>query len=162
MLTGGKSAQALKLLKAFQGDQVVLADYGDIPAFSSSNYQLISLGERNEETIAHNLLSTCLDLGVERLLPLCRFELEAVVKSAVLFEEFNIHVLLPDMEVFAQYPVTGEQNSGHWAVYDRGALLFSTFQAEAAAAAGIARQLNGAFYLVENGPVLHPVLFTIA
>lgn len=159
LITGGKSAQALKLLKAFNGQQVLLADYGELPTITSSQYHFISLGERNDDIIAHNLLNSCLDHSVERLLPLYSFELEAVVKSAVLFEEFNISVLLPDISTFHLYPLQGALNTQCWAVYEDGELIF--------AAPGnhklpqCVSGLNGVFYLDESVEGFNPILFTI-
>jgi hypothetical protein len=159
LITGGKSSQALKLLKAFTGDQVLLADYGDAPVFSSAQYQFVSLGERNEETTAHNLLNACLDQDAERLLPLYAFELEAVVKSAVLFEEFNIHVLLPDLLTFAQYPLTGAVNLQSWAVYDQGRLIYSSVPS---LLYENTEGLNGVFYIDETPEGVKRTLFTIS
>jgi hypothetical protein len=34
----------MKLLKAFEGQEIILADYGEIPAFSSSSYKFVTLG----------------------------------------------------------------------------------------------------------------------
>lgn len=159
LITGGKSAQALKLLKAFTADQVILADYGEIPSYASAQYQFISLGERNDEIVAHNLLNTCLDQGIERLLPIYNFEVEAVAKSAILFEEFNIHVLLPDIHTFSTYPLTGAVNKQNWAIYNKGELLYAALQETDLQDAGKAKSLNGAFYMEETQ---HPILFTIA
>lgn len=160
LITGGKSAQALKLLKAFTGDQVLLADYGEVPSFPSAQYQFVGLGERNDDTIAHTLLNACLDQKADRLLPIRSFELEAVVKSAILFEEFNIHVLLPDMESFPRYALTGAVNSQSWAIYDKGQLIYSSAgnQMPQDAVSG----LNGAFYVEETGEGWSPILFTIS
>ena len=98
LITGGKSIQALKLVDAYANDAVVLADYGDAPSFPSTKYHFISLGERNDDIIAHNLLNYCLNEGVDAILPLYTFEIEQVAKSTVLFKEFNIDVLMPDTE----------------------------------------------------------------
>ena len=95
LITGGKSAQSLKLIKTFADDNIVLADYGDVPSFPSARYYFISLGQRNDEIIAHNLLNYCLNEGVDAVLPLHEFEVNEISKSQVLFEEFNIQVLLP-------------------------------------------------------------------
>lgn len=161
LITGGKSAQALKLLKAFTADQVILGDYGEIPSYASAQYQFISLGERNDDTIAHNLLNTCLDQGIDRLLPLYSFELEAVAKSAILFEEFNIHVLLPDIHTFSTYPLTGAADKQNWAVYANGELIYAALPAAELEKAGKEQGLNGVFYIDVTGHNL-PVLFTIA
>lgn len=96
LITGGKSVQALKLVTAYENDTVILADYGDVPLFPSAKYQFLSLGERNDEVIAHNLLNHCLDLEVDAIVPLHAFEIDQVVKATVLFEEFNIQVLIPE------------------------------------------------------------------
>lgn len=159
LITGGKSAQALKLLKAFTGDQVILADYGEAPSFSSAQYQFISLGEKNEETIAHNLLTACLDQGTDRLIPLHIFELEAVVRSLILFEEFNIHVLLPDINSFPLYKLSGAVNTQNWAVFDKGELLYAS---AGTVLTGTAEGLNGVFYMDGAGDDARPVLFTVS
>lgn len=96
LITGGKSTTALKMLKSFDQHQLILADYGEVPLLFSKNYKLISLGEKNEDTLAHTLLNYCLNEGVDAVLPIEPFELEAVLKAEVLFNEFNIEVLRPN------------------------------------------------------------------
>jgi hypothetical protein len=98
LITGGKSAQALKQLAAFANDTVILADYGEMPSFPSAKYQFISLGERNDDIIAHNLLNHSLNEGADAILPLQAFEIAEIAKSALLFEEFNIRVLMPEAD----------------------------------------------------------------
>ena len=161
LITGGKSAQALKLLKAFTGDQVVLGDYGDMPAFISSQYQMMDLGPRNDDTIAHNLLNACLDQEAGRLLPIYRFELEAIVKSAVLFEEFNIHILLPDAAALPLYVDKIPADRKNWAVFDNGLLIYSTLLDTVLLEIGKAKTLNGAFYITENEAGAEVSLFMI-
>ncbi|MEJ7558054.1 MAG: hypothetical protein WKF66_07065 [Pedobacter sp.] len=95
LITGGKSIQALKLVKAYPEDQVILADYGDMPSFPSATYRFISLGDQNNEVIAHNLLTICLDEAVDEILPLHRFEADELLKSKILFDEYNITVITP-------------------------------------------------------------------
>lgn len=96
LITGGKSAQALKLLKAFLNDIIVFADYDEVPNMRADQYYFVSLGKRNEDVIAHNLLNHCLNEGVDAILPMNSFEAEEVQKSRILFEEFNIRVMLSD------------------------------------------------------------------
>ncbi|KIO74963.1 hypothetical protein TH53_23410 [Pedobacter lusitanus] len=162
LITGGKSAQALKILKAFTTDQVLLGDYGEIPSFASDQYQFVSLGERNDDTIAHNLLNTCLDLEVDRLLPLYQFELEAVMRSSILFQEFNIHVLLPDLHHFPLYAPEEVVDKQNWAVFDRGELLYAAIPADNLSVLGKEKALNGVFYMYETVNKQKQSLFTIA
>lgn len=160
LITGGKSASALKLLKAFANHHILLADYGDMPAFSSAAYQMHSLGIRNDDTTAHTLLNNCLDENIELLLPIHDFEIEAVAKSMVLFQEFGIRVLLPEPADLPKYLNTTKQ-SGDWALYQEGQLQFPENASEAQKELGIKEKLNGVFYTVDSPEGLKPVLFTI-
>lgn len=160
LITGGKSASALKLLKAFANQHILLADYGDMPAFSSEAYQMHALGKRNDDTTAHTLLNNCLDENIEVLLPLHDFEIEAVAKSMVLFEEFGIKVLLPAPAELPKYLNTVKQ-SGDWALYQDGILQFPENATAAQKELGLKENLNGVFYTVDSPEGLIPVLFTI-
>ncbi|TDQ08163.1 ATP-grasp domain-containing protein [Pedobacter metabolipauper] len=161
LITGGKSAQSLKLLKAFKDDEIVLADYGDMPSFPSAQYQFISLGEKKEDIIAHNLLSHCLDEGIDAILPLHFFEVEAIAKSSVLFEEFNILVLLPGMEELSQYLSSETVPAQAWAIFIAGNLRFASNPLENLEKIGKDKQLNGLFHIFETINNFRASLITI-
>jgi len=122
LITGGKTATALKLAKAFDGKEILLGDYGDMPNINSSSYSFVELGEWNVEVLAHNLLTKCLDYGVDILLPLYEAEIVALSKSLVLFEEFSIKILLPETPQF------DKNKYSHWAVFDDGELLYTSVE----------------------------------
>lgn len=151
LLTGGKSAVALKLLKAFTKYKVVLADYGDVPLFATKDYELISLGIKNEEVLAHTILNNCLNEGVDAILPIHNFEMEALAKAEVLFNEFNISLLLPNALELNKYFKDNEvKKSDHWAVFNKGELIFSTRDHQTTLELGRNKELNGAFYINPN------------
>lgn len=151
LITGGTSATALKLLKAFDGHQILLADYGEVPSFSSATYTMISLGQKNEETLAHTLLSNCLDQSVDALLPLHNFEIEAVAKAEVLFNEFNIDVLLPKHKILPVYFTNGvSERSADFVVFLHGELIFSTNDNQFITLQGRGENLSGAYYCNNN------------
>jgi len=151
LITGGNSAVALKLLKAFTQYEVVLADYGDVPVFATKDYKFISLGIKNEDVLAHTLLNNCLDEGVDYILPLHNFEIEALAKSEVLFSEFNISLLLPNVFELNNYFVAGQNaKSENWAVFNNGELIFANLFNEELEELGKNKKLNGAFYLTSE------------
>lgn len=151
LLTGGNSAVALKLLKAFTSYQVVLADYGDVPIFATKDYKFISLGIKNEDVLAHTLLNYCLDEGVDAILPIHHFEIEALAKSAVLFNEFNIALLLPNVFELSKYFAIGQPNKAdNWAVFTAGELIFSTIVDRELKELGKSANLSGAYYFSTN------------
>jgi hypothetical protein len=162
LITGGKSATTLKLLKAFEGHEIILADYGDIPSFTSSNYTFITLGEVND-SIAHNILNVCLDHGVDMVLPVHIFEINPLAKSEVLFEEFNIKVLLPaQTEVLNYfYPPDDIKPRMSWYLFFDGVLQFPGEASDYVVELGREKQLNGAYYIPERPDELTAILFTI-
>ena len=158
LVTGGRSALALKMLKAFTQHQVVLADYGEMP--NSSRF--ITLGEKNEDTIAHTLLSNCLDQGIDMILPLHNFEISPLAKAKVLFDEFNVEILLPnDGDLNAYFHSLIALNYEHWVVFRKGEVLFASMADEQVAASGKTISLNGAFYINYDNGVANLKLITI-
>lgn len=144
LITGGKSAIALKISKAFDRKKVVFADYGEIPAFVSENFQFKSLGIKNEETLAHTLLSFCLDHAIDAILPLHELEITEVAKASLLFNEFGIDLLLPAAQNIAGY-FNELLESSDWVFLHKGKVVFSTampFIGEKNIPAG----LSGVFY----------------
>src|SRR5215217_8104992 len=93
LITAGKSVEALRLFKHAKGNDVILADYGEMPHFPSKEYHFMSMGQLNADTVAHSLLTFCLDNAVEAILPVNDFEIRAVLESRILFEEFGIDML---------------------------------------------------------------------
>lgn len=151
LLTGGKSAVALKLLKAFTNHKVVLADYGEVPLFATKDYELISLGVKSETVLAHTLLKNCLNEGVDAMLPIHSFEVETLAKAEVLFKEFNIQLLLPNAFDLASYfKLDQVKKSENWAVFNQGNLVFSTRDDEETLQLAKHKNLNGAFYINSN------------
>ncbi|MEH3115596.1 hypothetical protein [Pedobacter terrae] len=126
LITGGNHAKALKVMKAFPTHFVLLADYGDVPGIVTENYAFSSLGLLNRDSIAHILLNFCITEGIDCIIPLHQYETEPIAKSAVLFGEYGIQVLLPDASLIAGY-LSNEQNTyQHFAVFVAGECVFAS------------------------------------
>ncbi len=162
LITGGKSALALKMVKAFVSYQIVIADYGEMPNFSSQAYTFISLGEKNDDTIAHTLLNYCLSEEVDLILPLHAFEVMAMAKTKVLFNEFNIDVIVPeDQNLSAYVNFNSISRADNWAVFRDGNTLFMSLPNEQRIAFAKTSKLNGAFYFNHADAVTNLTLITI-
>ena len=96
LITAGKTATAFKLIKAFPDHQILLADYGEMPVINTGLFDFTALGVWNEDILAHHLLTKCLDVGADVLIPLYEGEILAVAKSLLLFEEFGVKVFVPE------------------------------------------------------------------
>ncbi len=124
LITGGKTATALKLTKAFDGSEILLGDYGDMPNINTNSYSFVELGSWNTEVLAHNLLTKCLDYGVDVLLPLYEAEIIALSKSMVLFDEFGLKVLLPENLLL------NSTKFKDWCVFENGNLIYASFDGD--------------------------------
>lgn len=157
LITGAKKPQSFKAINGFPEERIFLADYGDVPSFPSAKYTFISLGERNDDVLAHNLLNACLDNEIDCILPLYNFEIKAVAKAAVLFNEFNIEVLLPEISVLSRYNKIYNPVSDHVIIYRNGERLYSS----EAWVPTDTKDLNGAFYVREEDNVVSISLLTV-
>ncbi|WP_090769799.1 hypothetical protein [Pedobacter soli] len=126
LITGGNNAKALKLMKAFPSHFVLLADYGEVAAIATEKYAFTSLGLLNQDSIAHILLNFCITEGIDCIIPLHQYEVEPMAKSAVLFGEYGIQVLLPEASSIAGY-LNHELNTfQNFAVFVGGECVFAS------------------------------------
>lgn len=144
LITGGKTATALKLIKAFSNAEILLGDYGDMPKISTSSYAFAALGQWNADVLAHNLLTKCLDNDVDMLLPLYEAEIMALSKSIVLFNEFGLKVLLPEN------PQINQEKWKDYCVFDHGKLIYSSIEMQL----NSLTNLNGFYSLVNDNKKL--------
>lgn len=126
LITGGNNAKALKLMKAFPSHFVLLADYGDVPGIITENYAFSSLGPLNKDSIAHILLNFSITEGIDCIIPLHQYEVEPIAKSAVLFGEYGIQVLLPDASLMGKYLPKEQNTYQNFAVFVAGECVFAS------------------------------------
>ena len=130
-------------MKAFPSHFVLLADYGDVPGIVTENYAFSSLGVLNKDSIAHILLNFCITEAIDCIIPLHHYELEPLAKSAVLFSEYGIQVLLPDADVIAEYLTEEKLTYQNFAVFIHGDRIFSTN--DSLTLTNVSPKLNGVF-----------------
>ncbi|WP_029288323.1 hypothetical protein [Pedobacter sp. R20-19] len=126
LITGGNSAKALKLLKAFPSHFILLADYGDVPGVITENYAFTSLGLLNKDSIAHLLLNFCITESIDSIIPLHDYEVEPLAKSAVLFGEYGIQVLTPQPELINFFRSDEKNTFKNFAVFIHGECVYSS------------------------------------
>lgn len=130
-------------MKAFPSHFVLLADYGDVPGIVTENYAFSSLGVLNKDSIAHILLNFCITEAIDCIIPLHHYELEPLAKSAVLFGEYGIQVLLPNADVIADYLTEEKLTYQNFAVFIHGDRIFST--KDSLMPTNVSSKLNGVF-----------------
>ncbi len=88
LITAASNAIAYQLAYHLPHDEILFAD---------TKGQKIIIPEGDKVSFAHELLSLCLDLGVDLVFPLKASEQKALTEAKVLFEEYEITLALPDL-----------------------------------------------------------------
>lgn len=90
LITGATSAKTYQLKKQFETDNLLLGDYMELPPSMVKSGKLIQLPSPQKSSYAHEMLTLCLDRGIEKLIILNENEIEALVPVSQLFAEYNI------------------------------------------------------------------------
>jgi len=64
LITAANSAEAQRLKNKLKGDNVILGDYFELPAFML-NANLVKLPNPKSTAYAHEMLTLCLDMQIE-------------------------------------------------------------------------------------------------
>ena len=99
LITAANSAPAYKLKNKLNGDDVIMGDHLELPAFMLKPGQLIRLPDPQSSSYTHEMLTLCLDLGVEAVYLFRAPEIALLQQAGVLFNEYNITILAGDNEV---------------------------------------------------------------
>ncbi|HEY8928768.1 MAG TPA: hypothetical protein VIM55_06240 [Mucilaginibacter sp.] len=91
LITSATSAEAHKLKNQFPEDTVILGDYRELPVFM----QLVKLPGPASMSYAHEMLTLCLDNGIEKVYALQDEEYEGLFKAEQLFNEYGINISKP-------------------------------------------------------------------
>lgn len=98
LITAASTAHAYQLLGLLGlENNVTLADSFDLPAFMLKNKKFMKIPSGDSGTFAHELLTTCLDLGIHRIFALRPAEVRALAEARTLFSEYEIDVMVPPL-----------------------------------------------------------------
>jgi hypothetical protein len=90
LITAATSAQAYQLKNKLEGKDIILGDHMDLPEFMVKTGKMIVLPKPTSASYTHEMLTLCLDKGVEQVYLLRPDETELLLKAETLFNEYNI------------------------------------------------------------------------
>lgn len=123
LITAASHAEAYKIEKLLNVSEVILADYQDLPTFSIPGKKFISIPAGNSPSYAHEVLSACLDHGVEKVYPLYEAELRALAEAKQLFAEYGISVIVPSLEWLENNYTSGDAAFSDLIILESGVLI---------------------------------------
>lgn len=106
LITFGTRPLAMRIAKRLGADfEILYASSEDIPELLLASGKYAKIPKGLLPTFAHEILKLSLDQEVDYVLPLGGFELEPLSTAKVLFEEYQISVLVPDKQQLETIPV---------------------------------------------------------
>lgn len=93
LITAGLSAEAYRLQRILDIKDVVFSDETTLPKIANS--LSIVLPPHTSSSFVHEMLKSCLDLGITRVYPLNLGEVLELAKARTLFSEYDIFLIIP-------------------------------------------------------------------
>lgn len=104
LITSGISAFTQRVAELFPENNIFFADSNPIPSVLLSSGKYLTIPSPEKASFIHEVLKLCLDLSILKLLPLSYEELMPLAKNRLLFEEYGISILVPDLESLENIP----------------------------------------------------------
>ena len=92
LITSANSADAYQLKSKLNGAEVILGDYEELPALMLKSGKMIQLPNPKSASYSHQMLTLCLDKGIQTIYPLREEEAVLLKESEQLFNEYGIHI----------------------------------------------------------------------
>ncbi|WP_091153549.1 hypothetical protein [Mucilaginibacter pineti] len=93
LITAANSASAYRLKNQLSDNNIIMGDYMDLPDFMLKPGKMVRLPDPKSVSYTHEMLTLCLDLGVEALYLLRPQEMELIKQSEILFNEYQIKIV---------------------------------------------------------------------
>lgn len=100
LITAAATAQAHQLLRILNTtDNVFFADSVDLPQIMLKDKKFLKTSPGDSASYAHLLLTSCMDLHIEKVYPLRKAEIIALSEARQLFDEYGIVVIVPEKSI---------------------------------------------------------------
>jgi len=95
LITSANSADAYQLKSKLNADEVILGDYEELPALMLKSGKMIQLPSPKSASYSHQMLTLCLDKGIDAVYPLREEEAILLKEAGQLFNEYGINIVDP-------------------------------------------------------------------
>ena len=93
LITSANSADAYQLKSKLNCAEVILGDYEELPALMLKSGKMIQLPNPKSASYCHQMLTLCLDKGIQTIYPLREEEAVLLKESEQLFNEYGINLI---------------------------------------------------------------------
>ena len=93
LITSANSADAYQLKSKLNADNTILGDYEELPSLMLKSGKMIQLPSPKSASYSHQMLTLCLDKGIQLVYPLREEEATMLKESEQLFNEYEIIII---------------------------------------------------------------------
>jgi len=126
LITAANSAQAQQLKNILAIDDVILGDHHDIPDLLVKSGKMVVTPNPKSSAFVHQMLALCLDKQINKLYPLRRSELLPLAEARQLFEEFDITLMVPSIDIINNN-IPHAVINGHIVIVEKGRVVEGDF-----------------------------------
>lgn len=92
LITSANSSYAYQVKNKLNADDIILGDYEELPALMLNSGKMIKLPDPKSASYSHQMLTLCLDKGIETVYPLREEEAVLLKEAEQLFNEYGITI----------------------------------------------------------------------
>jgi hypothetical protein len=99
LITAANSAEAYQLTNSLNSENILLGDYFELPALMVKSGKMLVLPDPQSPSYTHQMLALCLDKNIDTVYALRKPEIELLLASKQLFNEYGIAILTSNDKV---------------------------------------------------------------
>ena len=100
LITAANTSSAYQLKNSLNGENVLLGDYLELPEFLVKSGKMLSLPNPQNSSYTHQILALCLDKNIDTVYALRKQEIDLLLASKQLFNEYGITILASDDKIY--------------------------------------------------------------
>lgn len=95
LITAATTAESYQLKNKLGSDDIILGDFMELPELMVKTGKMINLPNPASNSYSHQVLTLCLDRGIDTIYPLLKEEQVLLTEARRLFEEYGIEIIIP-------------------------------------------------------------------
>jgi len=99
LITAASTSLAYQLKNSLKSESILLGDYLELPEFLVASGKMLRLPDPQSSSYTHQILALCLDKNIDTVYALRKPEIELLIASKQLFNEYGITILASDDKI---------------------------------------------------------------
>ncbi len=99
LITAANTSSAYQLKNSLNNENILLGDYLELPEFLVKSGKMLRLPDPQSFSYTHQVLALCLDKNIDTVYALRKAEIDLLLASKQLFDEYGITILASDDKI---------------------------------------------------------------